>query len=211
MDGVIFDSEKTWKKQFRKTCHLYHIKFSEKYRQSLSGKIEQKVMEQLQKDYDFDANKFWEKLTSLVFKELCEKGAPLKDKNFANHIAKLKNKGFKIALVSSNDNERVSVMFEKVGLKASELFDVIVTGNDVSFGKPAPDCYNMACKKLKIKNENCFVLEDSKNGIISAHTANCRTIMVIDLIKPTTEIKSICEKVYKNMKQALKYISKQVQ
>ncbi len=212
MDGVIFDSEKIWKKYYKQTCNLFHIKYSEKYHQGICGQQIKSIVKKMTIDFpEIDANKFWERLTSFVLEELCENGLPLKDKNFANHIATLKNNGFKTALVTGNDKKKMNIMFEKVGLKPSELFDVIVTDNDVSFGKPAPDCYNLACKKLKTKNENCFVLEDSRNGIISAHTANCRTIMVIDLIKPTTEIKNMCEKVCKNMKQALKYISKQVQ
>ena len=54
--------------------------------------------------------------------------------------------------------------------------------------KPAPDIYLKACEELGEAPENCIAVEDSKNGILSAHNANMSVIMIPDLWQGETEI-----------------------
>ena len=58
----------------------------------------------------------------------------------------------------------------------------------VEHGKPAPDIYLKACEKLCEAPENCIAVEDSKNGILSAHNANMSVIMIPDLWQGEAEI-----------------------
>ncbi|MDE6699594.1 MAG: HAD-IA family hydrolase, partial [Acetatifactor sp.] len=51
-------------------------------------------------------------------------------------------------------------------------------------GKPAPDIYLYACEELGVRPEVCVAVEDSPNGILSAHRAGCRVIMVPDQTEP---------------------------
>ncbi|MBQ1436606.1 MAG: HAD family hydrolase, partial [Ruminococcus sp.] len=59
---------------------------------------------------------------------------------------------------------------------------------EVKRGKPAPDIYLCAAKRLGLDPKECIALEDSQNGIRSAFAAGCKTIMVPDLDQPTEEI-----------------------
>ena len=54
--------------------------------------------------------------------------------------------------------------------------DVFITSDDVSVGKPAPDAYLLAAKRLHVKPENCVVLEDSPAGIGAGKSAGMRVI-----------------------------------
>lgn len=72
-----------------------------------------------------------------------------------------------------------------------EYFDQIVGGDMVKHSKPEPDIFLEACGRLESKPENCYVIEDSYNGIRAAHAAGMHPIMVPDLMEPTEEMKSL--------------------
>jgi len=73
-----------------------------------------------------------------------------------------------------------------------ERFHEIVAHGDYAAGKPAPDPYLKAAKRLGVEPRLCLALEDSHNGIRSASSAGMMTIMVPDLLKPTDEIRGLC-------------------
>ena len=73
-----------------------------------------------------------------------------------------------------------------------ERFHEIVAHGDYAAGKPAPDPYLKAAKRLGVEPGLCLALEDSHNGVRSASSAGMMTIMVPDLLKPTDEIRGLC-------------------
>lgn len=96
----------------------------------------------------------------------------------------LKNKDLKLALVTGSSLQ-VFQQFRK-NCSLFELFDVIITGEDTRNGKPAPDPYIMAVKKLDIPSTNCYVVENGPLGIKSAVSANL-TCFVIKGSSPLPE------------------------
>ena len=73
-----------------------------------------------------------------------------------------------------------------------ERFHEIVAHGDYAAGKPAPDPYLKAAKRLGVEPRLCLALEDSHNGVRSASSAGMMTIMIPDLLKPTDEIRGLC-------------------
>jgi sugar-phosphatase len=67
-------------------------------------------------------------------------------------------------------------MLSGVGLRRH--FDVIVTADDVTQGKPDPEVYELAAARLGIPAEACLVFEDSLVGIVAARRAGMRAIGV---------------------------------
>ena len=61
---------------------------------------------------------------------------------------------------------------------AGEYFEVVVSGEDVSRGKPDPEAYLRAAELLGVAPADCVAIEDSPAGITSAHRAGARTIAV---------------------------------
>ena len=59
--------------------------------------------------------------------------------------------------------------------------------------KPDPDIYLKACELLKVDPKECYAVEDSYNGIRSAHAAGMKAIMIPDLLQPTPEILELTE------------------
>jgi len=71
-------------------------------------------------------------------------------------------------------------------LEISDLFDEVVTADDVAAGKPAPDIYLEAARRLGVAAERCLALEDAPAGIMSAQRAGMAVVAVpspLDLAK----------------------------
>jgi HAD superfamily hydrolase (TIGR01509 family) len=94
-------------------------------------------------------------------------------------ISFLKEKGIKLALASGSSRASIDHHLKEVG--AEGVFDVIVGGKDVENGKPAPDIFLLAAQKLGEDPQNCFVIEDSSNGIRAGYAAGMKCIGVPDI------------------------------
>ena len=79
--------------------------------------------------------------------------------------------GIKAAVVSSSNHRWVDGWLDKLGLLS--FFDHIVAREDAPRIKPAPDLYLEAVRRLDLPAPECLVIEDSLNGLKSAHEAGC--------------------------------------
>lgn len=89
-------------------------------------------------------------------------------------------------------------------LKDAEIYDYfvgIVCGDMIQNSKPDPEIYFKASKLLGVKPEECFALEDSKNGLLSAYRAGCKPIMVPDLWQPDEETLSLVVGKYDDLEE----------
>ncbi|MFI4910082.1 MAG: beta-phosphoglucomutase [Sedimentisphaeraceae bacterium JB056] len=89
-------------------------------------------------------------------------------------ISNLKNNNIKTAVGSVSKN--TSVVLEQLGI--SDVFDVVVDGNDIKNSKPRPDVFLFAAGRLNVHPENCVVVEDAAAGIRAAHLAGMLTVGV---------------------------------
>ena len=84
----------------------------------------------------------------------------------------LKKKSIKISLCSSSKNAKF--VLEKLDMIS--LFDIIVDGNDIKMGKPDPEIFLIASKKLVTEPKNCLVFEDAQSGIDAANKAGMTVV-----------------------------------
>ena len=73
----------------------------------------------------------------------------------------------------------------------TKYFDVIVTGDMIEHGKPAPDIYLLAAERLGVDPADCVGVEDSPNGVRSICAAGMRAVMIPDMVEPTEEIRAL--------------------
>lgn len=99
----------------------------------------------------------------------------------------LKENNVKIAVASGSSASLIKRNFEKLG--AFRLFDATVGGDEVKCGKPSPDIFLLAAEKIGAKAEECFVFEDSKNGILAGFNAGMKCIGVPDIAQFPDSIK----------------------
>jgi HAD superfamily hydrolase (TIGR01509 family) len=78
-------------------------------------------------------------------------------------------KSYRLGLASSSNRPLIDVVLELAGL--SRLFAATVSSEEVAHGKPAPDVYLEAARRLDVDPAGCAAVEDSHNGIRSAKAA----------------------------------------
>ena len=88
-------------------------------------------------------------------------------------------------------------------------FDDIVYGGVVANGKPAPDIYLKACENLGVNPEEAIGIEDSINGVKSSAGAGLYTIMVVDLIEPTEEIRPLANQIFDSLFDVMNMLSEE--
>jgi HAD superfamily hydrolase (TIGR01509 family) len=81
-----------------------------------------------------------------------------------------------IAVASGGGRKSVHSTLEGLGLL--HLFDIIVTSEDYTNGKPAPDPYLEAARRLGVDPKECLVFEDTETGRLSAHAAGMTCVVV---------------------------------
>ena len=85
-------------------------------------------------------------------------------------------KEWPLGLASSSNRPLIDLVLERAGL--ADSFQVTVSSEEVERGKPAPDVYLEAASRLAVAPEACAAVEDSTNGIKSAHAAGMAVIAV---------------------------------
>lgn len=88
----------------------------------------------------------------------------------------LREHGFKIALASSAPIENIRLLTQGLGI--DNHFQTIVSGRDVTEGKPSPQGFLLAAQKLGVAPENCVVIEDAIAGVTAAKRAGMHCIAV---------------------------------
>lgn len=126
------------------------------------------------KNVDIDDNKIKEvlNLRNKIFKKY------FKLHLFAgieNVLKTLKQKGYLLAIVTGSSRNKVVTMLPK---KISLIFDVIVSADMLKKGKPFPEPYLMAAKKLSVSPDQCIAIENAPYGIQSAKAAKIYCIAV---------------------------------
>ena len=113
-------------------------------------------------------------------------------------IKNLSDKHIPIAVASSSPRALIEEILNKFAIY--DYFDVVISGEEVNKGKPAPDIYLKAAKLMKVNPKECVVLEDTKHGVIAAKEAGMKCIGYInpnsgkqDLKKADLIVKKITE------------------
>jgi len=88
----------------------------------------------------------------------------------------LKNEGFLLAIGSSAPRANLDLILER--LQVQTFFDVYVTKEDVSKGKPAPETFLKAAEKLALPAGRCVVVEDAVQGIEAGKAAGMRVVAI---------------------------------
>jgi HAD superfamily hydrolase (TIGR01509 family) len=91
----------------------------------------------------------------------------------------------------------------------TDRFHGVVAHGDYAAGKPAPDPFLKAAKRLGVVPSLCLALEDSHNGVRSASAAGMMAVMVPDLIPPTGEIQGLCTHVVADLHEVRRLLGVQ--
>ena len=86
--------------------------------------------------------------------------------------------GIRVAVATTTNTPNVEALCQACwGQPANEVFEVIAAGDEVDEKKPAPDVFNLALERLGLPAQDCIALEDSRNGLLSAHAAGIAVVV----------------------------------
>ena len=116
----------------------------------------------------------------------------------------LKENNCKTILASSSNRDKVDLIINK--MKLTDYLDDSICGDEVNIGKPNPEIFLKACKKLGATPEEAVVFEDSEAGIDAAYNGNIPVICVPDMLQPSQAHKDKAEVVLEDLSQVIDYI-----
>lgn len=191
MDGTLFDSERLAHGIWYQLGKEFDLPVTDDFLRDLAGRD----WNSAKPVFDHYFKKEWslEQVRNRqheLFEEFyAHRGADIKP-GFYEILNYLKEKKIPMAIATSSFPHCVeaNVRFAHV----ADYFQAIVTGYDpeVKAGKPAPDIYLCAAKRLQIPISECIVVEDSPTGILAAAAAGAYPVLIPDAAKVNDEIKA---------------------
>jgi HAD superfamily hydrolase (TIGR01509 family) len=105
-------------------------------------------------------------------------------------LAELKRRRIPMAVATSSRAAHALGHLGTAGLL--DMFQAIVTRDDVQNPKPHPEPYLLAARHLGVKPTDGLAIEDSLSGVRAAAAAGMQTVMVPDLVQPTPDVRALC-------------------
>lgn len=176
MDGTLMDSEPCWLRADLAMIAAFGGFMTEEEHDACIGMGAVTFLPYVQEKYGITASfdemmEFQEK----TYLEIAR--AELRPFPEMIHFAQwAREKGIPIAIASGSTNMIIEETTALTGIQ--EMFPVRVSSHEVENGKPAPDVFIEAAKRLAVKPENCLVLEDSPVGVEAAYQAGMHTVAV---------------------------------
>lgn len=175
LDGVILNSEPIYTEINRKVLDYFHVHYTEDIFNECIGTTNHKTYQIFKDAYNLP----------YTIEEMVEYHSKIVLDTFTNAdyvpsdgipalLATLKHHHIPTAIASSSPKHIINIILNKLNL--IEYFQEIVSGEEVAHGKPAPDTFLEAAKRLTIAPADCVVIEDSKHGSIAAKAAGMTCI-----------------------------------
>jgi HAD superfamily hydrolase (TIGR01509 family) len=171
MDGVIVDTEPLYIKMNKDFLSQHNAFISDEAYNQFIGISATTMWDYLREKYHlpFTTNELIG-LEKQAKYDILDK-SPLKPiDGIVDLLDMLKSKNYRIAIASSSMRKNIELIISKTNLNG--YFDCFISGEDIQYGKPAPDIFLKAMNHFHEIPENCIVLEDSKNGVLAANAAN---------------------------------------
>ena len=199
MDGVLVDTEPLHMEAFAQYLNDKHIHHDNAFLQSLIGySIDdniRRINQELLKGKSIPVEQGVEERDRIYIRLLKE--ANLKVMEGIRELVDIcMAEHKKLALASSSSREQVDIILQALAenpdmpLDLRPLLSSVVTGDDVSNKKPAPDIYRQTVKNLNFPAGSCLAIEDSFAGIRSARAAGVR---VLGLLNPYNDLRACTE------------------
>lgn len=205
MDGVIFDTERLVIEFWKEVAKKHNIPNVEHTCIQCLGTNRVRTREIFLENYgaDFPFDPYRAEVTELFNTHY--KGVPLPTKPGVRELLSyLQEQDIKVGLASSTAQHLVRDEIGTAGLLP--YFQTLVCGDMVEHSKPAPDIFLKACEILNADPTKSIAIEDSFNGIRSAHCAGMTPIMVPDQVQPTEEIRALAFHVMPSLLDVLNWL-----
>jgi HAD superfamily hydrolase (TIGR01509 family) len=128
-----------------------------------------------------DLVKKWHQRKTEIYKKIIASGKIAARSGVKRLSEEALGQGWVLGVCSTSAREAVdSVLLHAVGEENARRFSLVLAGDVVKTKKPAADIYVMAARELQVCPEQCVVVEDSRNGLLSAIAAGMKCVITIN-------------------------------
>lgn len=176
MDGVLVDSEPVHAEATRRLLSAHGVEFDPGPGEDFYGRTDREVFRALRQRYGLAAHEddLAEQWIDLVVAMLPGRLVPMP--GVPGVLDLLTANGYLLALASSSSPPIIQTTIDGLGL--GQAFAATVSGRDVARGKPAPDIFIEAARRIGSAPASCLVVEDSQNGVRAAKAAGIPSVAV---------------------------------
>ncbi len=176
MDGVLVDSEPFYKIMNMDYFFELGINMDETEYNGYVGMSSQKMWSSIKINYDLNesVSELMKSEKDRMYKTLSSDQISEPIEGICELINIFSAKGFKLSVASSSPAANIRLVLDK--LKLTEHFEFVISGEEVENGKPSPDIFLRAAEFFNTHPINCFVIEDSSNGVTAAKSAGMHCI-----------------------------------
>lgn len=193
MDGLLFDTEKLFQQIWNEIAEERGIRLPAEFAEKISGTNGKHMCHVIEKYYKISDGREIQDECMLRMQKKLKEQVPKKP-GVDEILQYFKENKIHLAVASSSSRQLIESNLRTAQIDS--YFDAIVSGTEVKHGKPAPDIFLLAAEKIKCRPEECYVFEDSVNGVKAGFFAGCKVIMIPDLISPAQEERKLCYGVY---------------
>ena len=202
MDGLLLDTEPVYRRAWQAAARRFGYRLDDDGYRALIGMsdadAEVALVDML--GPQFPLAEFQAAWPELWHEEVRERGIVIKP-GIRGLLDALQQRGVPVGVATSSPELRAAMALRETGL--AKYFSVVVTCEAVSRGKPAPDIFLEAARRLEVPAFACVVLEDSDAGAQGAVAAGMRVLVIPDLHEPSLETKAVATAVLANAEAAL--------
>lgn len=206
MDGVIIDSEYLWRRAMIEGFTEIGIPFTDAECRITTGMRFKEVILYWFKIHQYSKLSVTE-FETLVLDKLCQliekEGKPML--GVLDVLTFLKTNHYKIGIATSSNVRLMNMVIDTLNIRP--YFDALCSAQFLEYGKPHPEVYLTCAKELDVKPENCLVIEDSVNGIISGKAALMKVIAIPEEENKNNPKFSIADYQLKSLLDLLKFNS----
>ena len=176
LDGVLVDSEIWWDEVRKEFAAGQGREWTDEDRHAVMGANSRQWSATMRSrlDLEMSEHEIEAAIVDGVVERYRREGAPLIEG--ATEAVERLGRDVPLALASSAHARVIEAALDALGLGAA--FRVVVSSDEVRDGKPAPDVYLEAARRLGVDPESCLVIEDSLNGVRAARAAGMTVVLV---------------------------------
>ena len=206
MDGLMLDTERLARRGWLAALEEFGASLTDEQYLRIVGRTATDSTAVLKEmlGADFPVEECRNRMRELYYADATENGIPVKP-GLEELVDFLDEKSIKYAVATSTARKLTIPKLQLTGLLTT--FPIIVAGDEIQNGKPAPDIFLAAARALDVVPERCVVLEDSSYGIRAAHAAGMIPIMIPDLAQPNDQIAKLAQAVVPSLHEARQIIS----
>ena len=207
MDGTLLDTEPLYEQSWVEAGEKYGVDVADMYASLVCGRPVDSAKDALWDRFgkDFDAEGLV-KLRMDRYRELTKTDLKLKD-GCVEILKFLKEYSISCALATSTLTDLAMRNIDRTGIK--DYFSAVVTSAMVERGKPFPDIFLEAGKRIGAVSDECIVCEDSYSGIAAAYAAGMIPIFIPDRQPPNSETEKMSYRTLDSLYDVIELIKKE--